>query len=270
MATVPLRTPGTPAPGFSQHTAQSPSLVCVTPSPGKPRAAVPRGLPKLTSCPGQAVWGPPRPPYLDGRAAVGSGDAGAPAPAHVCGAAGPGRALPLRGATGVGWLLLQMDLVRGSWGTGQPSAQRERASGRGALGPRPGVGRGRDPTAVPAQNGPCEKTPGDRDSRTAGNRFAEEPPWGPRGSHGGRDSLRGGVHATLPGSSRGVVPLPLATSMAESRSCIHFSFSSRELRGGAEAQDCLQGTVRVPPCTGLGGLGQEVGCLRRPVPVLWV
>lgn len=78
------------------------------------------------------------------------------------------------------------------------------------------------------------------------------------------------MHATLPGSSRGVVPLPLATSMAESRSCIHFSFSSRELRGGAEAQDCLQGAVRVPPCAGLGGLGQEVGCLRHPVPVLWV
>lgn len=59
----------------------------------------------------------------------------------------------------------------------------------------------------------------------------------PRGLGG--NSLRGGVHTTLPGSSRGVAPPPLAASMAESRSCIHFSFSSRELRGRAKAQGWL-------------------------------
>lgn len=69
----------------------------------------------------------------------------------------------------------------------------------------------------------------------------------------------------LPGSA-GVMPLPpLAASIAVFRSCIHFSFSSRVLRGKGEAQSQLAGHLVGP--TSQGQVRVPVSPLH---PVLWV
>lgn len=82
----------------------------------------------------------------------------------------------------------------------------------------------------------------------------------------GQDSLRGGAHVVLPGRAGVMPPPPLAASIAVFRSCIHFSFSSRVLRGEG------RGSVpagRAPCCANLSGT--EVRVPVRPLhPVLWV
>lgn len=54
----------------------------------------------------------------------------------------------------------------------------------------------------------------------------------------------------LPGSAGVMPPPPLAASIAVFRSCIHFSFSSRVLRGEGEAQSRLAGHLVAPTSQG--------------------
>lgn len=87
------------------------------------------------------------------------------------------------------------------------------------------------------------------------------------GSRGlGQDSLRGGVHTVQPGSARVMSPTPLAAAIAVFRSCIHFSFSSRVLRGEGRGSEPAG---RAPCCANLSGT--EVRVPVSPLhPVLWV
>lgn len=66
-----------------------------------------------------------------------------------------------------------------------------------------------------------------------------------------QNSPWGRAHSTLSVGAGAVSPLLLAASMAVFRSCIHFSFSSRELWAGAEAQ--------------LPGRAHGRGCLSWPL-----
>lgn len=107
--------------------------------------------------------------------------------------------------------------------------------------------------------------------------------WGPQGP--GPSSPRGAARVALPGRARAVSPLPFAASMAPFRSCIHFSFSSRVLRGdsggselacractasqrgaglgclsrGSRRLSMLLGAPPAPPAAPLGGLGFSTG-----------